>query len=182
MAADLSVDDRVDASTLHLLRTGGPRAVTVEAVSKSSGVAKTTIYRRHQNRQDLMRAALARLTSLPPLAPATEPAERLRWLIGHAIAKVEDGVGLGGVAAMLTDDDPEFTRLMRASLIEQRGHLENAIAMSTADGSFRADIDGPTLIDAIVGAYIAEHARSDNVPPAWGERLFEFFWPFVRGD
>ena len=44
----------------------------------------------------------------------------------------------------------------------------------------RADVDGPTLIDAIVGAYLAEHARSENVAGDWEGRLFAFFWPAVR--
>ena len=106
--------------------------------------------------------------------------DRLRWLIRHAVETVEDGVGLGGVAAMLTDEDPEFNALFRQILVEQRAHLASAIDASKADGSMRADIHSATLIDAVVGAYIAEHARSGSIANGWEERLFDLFWPAVQ--
>lgn len=126
------------------------------------------------------RLALSRLASPAPLDPQTEPPDRLRWLIRHAVETVEDGVGLGGVAAMLTDEDPEFNALFRQILVEQRAHLASAIDASKADGSMRADIHSATLIDAVVGAYIAEHARSGSIANGWEERLFDLFWPAVQ--
>ena len=180
MAQQRSVEDRIDESTLRLLRTNGPRSVTVEAVAAASGVAKTTIYRRYRDRRDVLSTALSRLASPAPLDPQTEPPDRLRWLIRHAVETVEDGVGLGGVAAMLTDEDPEFNALFRQILVEQRAHLASAIDASKADGSMRADIHSATLIDAVVGAYIAEHARSGSIANGWEERLFDLFWPAVQ--
>jgi hypothetical protein len=64
--------------------------------------------------------------------------------------------------------------------VEQRGHLEAVIDAGKADGSLRADIDSATLIDAVVGAYIAEHARSGDLADGWENRLFELFWPAVQ--
>jgi len=84
------------------------------------------------------------------------------------------------VAAMLTDDDPEFTALFRQIFVKQRDHLEAVIDAGRADGSLRADIDSATLIDAVVGAYIAEHARSGGLADGWENRLFELFWPAVQ--
>jgi AcrR family transcriptional regulator len=182
MQAQRSVEDRIAEATLQLLRTGGPRSVTVEGVTAASGIAKTTIYRRYRDRRDVLSAALSRLASLEPLDPHTEPADRLRWFITHAIETVERGVGLGGVAAMLTDDDPEFKTIFRQILVEQRGHLASAVDAWKADGSMRAGIDSTTLIDAVVGAYIAEYARTGAVADGWEERLFALFWPAVRAD
>jgi hypothetical protein len=48
------------------------------------------------------------------------------------------------------------------------------------DGSFRADIRGATLVDAMVGAVIAERARTGRVANGWEARLFDLFWPTVR--
>jgi AcrR family transcriptional regulator len=180
MAEQGSVDERIAEATLQLLRAGGPRSVTVEAVTAASGVAKTTIYRRYRDRRDVLSAALKRLATPTPLDPRSDPAERLRWFIARAIETVEQGVGLGGVAAMLTDEDPEFKALFRQILVEQRGHLAAALESWKADGSIRADVDSATLIDAVVGAYIAEHARSNTVANGWEEKLFDLFWPAVR--
>jgi AcrR family transcriptional regulator len=180
MTPQRSVEDRIGDVTLRLLRRGGPRSVTVEAVAAASGVAKTTIYRRYRDRREVLSTALSRVASPTPLDPQAGPSDRLRWFIRHAVDTVEDGVGLGGVAAMLTDDDPEFTALFRQILVKQRGQLEVVIDAGKANGSLRADIDSATLIDAVVGAYIAEHARSGGLADGWENRLFELFWPAVQ--
>ena len=59
MAPRREVDAKIAAATLEVLRTRGPRAVTVEAVTAHSGIAKTTIYRRYSDRRDMLAAALA---------------------------------------------------------------------------------------------------------------------------
>ncbi|MBO0676500.1 TetR/AcrR family transcriptional regulator [Mycolicibacterium sp. S2-37] len=182
MAQPGSVEERIGRSTLDLLRTGGPRSVTVEAVAAASGVAKTTIYRRYSDRREMLSDALSRLAAPVALDPQTTPPDRLRWLIRHAVEAVEDGVGLGGVAAMLTADDPEFTAVFRRILVDQRSHLTAAVEAGKADGSLRADVDGPTLLDAVVGAYIAEYARSGGVAEGWEQRLFALFWPAIAGS
>lgn len=180
MASRRRIEDGIAASTLHLLRTGGPRAVTVEAVAGHSGIAKTTIYRRHPNRRDMLTSALAAVASPPPPDPHTDAADQLRWLIDHAVETVDNGIGLGGLAAMLTEDDPEFTTVFRELLVEQRARLTAVIDAAKANGSMRADVDTAKLIDAIVGAYIAEQARTGQIADGWGERLFALFWPAVR--
>ena len=174
------VEDGIAESTLHLLRSGGPRAVTVEAVAAHSGIAKTTIYRRHPNRRDMLASALSRLASPSPVNPDATAPERLRWLITQAVGMVEAGIGLGGLAAMLTEDDPEFTAVFRRILVDQRAALAAVVDAAKADGSMRADVDAVTLIDAVVGAYIAESARTGGVQGGWDERLFRLFWPTVR--
>ena len=51
-------DERITAAALELLRAKGPKAVTVEAVAARADVAKTTIYRRYRDRQEMLAAAL----------------------------------------------------------------------------------------------------------------------------
>lgn len=182
MAQRRTVEDGIAESTLHLLRTGGPRAVTVEAVAGHSGIAKTTIYRRHPNRREMLSTALAGVASPVPPDPRAEGADQLRWLIDHAVGILENGIGLGGLAAVLTEDDPEFTSSFRQILDEQRAELTAAIERAKANGSLRSDIDTAMLINAIVGAYIAEFARTGQVAEGWQERLFRMFWPAVRPE
>lgn len=174
-----AVDEAIAESTLRLLRTGGPRSVTVEAVAADSGVAKTTIYRRHRDRRDMLSAALARMTTPEPLSTQADAPQRLRWLIRHAIATVDEGIGFGGFASLLSEDDPLFSKLFRKILVDQRSKLADVIDAGRADGSFRADIDAESLIDAIVGAHIAERARTGRVPADWEDRAYALFWPAV---
>ncbi|MFG1929954.1 TetR/AcrR family transcriptional regulator [Mycobacterium sp. NPDC048908] len=174
------VDDSIADATLALLRTKGSRSVTVEAVAVLSGVAKTTIYRRYSDRRDMLSAALSRVTTPDPLPPQADPPEQLRWLITEAVKAVEVGIGYGGLAALLTDEDPAFTKLFRRILAKQRAELESVMGAGKSDGSLRADLDAATLVDAIVGAHIAERTRTGRVAKGWETRLFDLFWPTVR--
>jgi AcrR family transcriptional regulator len=180
MADRRDVDEGIAESTLYLLRTGGPRAVTVEAVTARSGIAKTTIYRRYRHRQDMLVAALSRLISPePPNLRAGTPT-RFHWIIRQAVAAVDDGIGFGGFASLLTEDDPEFSMLFRQILIDQRANLLSVIDSCKDEGTMRTDLDSVALIDAIVGAYIAERARKGRVEDDWEERLFALYWPAVK--
>ncbi|MEH3140735.1 MAG: helix-turn-helix domain containing protein [Mycobacterium kyogaense] len=170
MTTRAEVDAKIAAATLEVLRTRGPRAVTVEAVTARSGVAKTTIYRRYSDRRDMLAAALSSITTAAPLDAQTDPRDLLAWVITHAVDAVEGGIGFGGFAALLTDDDPDFTEVFRRILAEQRATLEAAITQTWTG------IDPVTLIDAIVGAYTAERARTGAVADGWQDRLFDVFW------
>ena len=88
MAQQRSVEDGMAESTL-ICCDRGPRAVTVEAVAAHSGIAKTTIYRRHANRRDMLSSALSRVASPTPLDPQTKAPDRLRWVIDHAVETIE---------------------------------------------------------------------------------------------
>jgi AcrR family transcriptional regulator len=180
MAERRDVDDRIAESTLNLLRTGGPRAVTVEAVTELSGIAKTTIYRRHRDRRDMLAAALSRLTSPDSPNLGADTPERFRWLIRQAVAAIDDGIGFGGFASLLTEDDPEFSTLFRAILVDHRANLVSVIDAGKADGFMRSDVDPDALLDAIVGAYTTARARNGSVDQHWEERLFKLLWPAVR--
>ena len=182
MAQRSNVDDGIADATLALLRAKGPRSVTVEAVAARSGIAKTTIYRRYRDRRDMLSAALSKVTTPEPLAADAEAADRLRWLIREAVRTLDAGIGFGGLAATLTDDDPDFTKLFRRILGRQRREMESVIDLGKTDGSFRTDVDGATLVDAIVGAHIAERARTGRVAAGWEARLFDLFAPIVQSQ
>ncbi|MBB2989700.1 AcrR family transcriptional regulator [Mycolicibacterium iranicum] len=175
-----NVEDDISETTLELLRTKGPRSVTVEAVTARSGIAKTTIYRRYSDRRAMLSAALSAVAAPESPDENSDPADRVRWVITNAVRAVEDGIGFGGFAALLTDEDPEFTAVFRKILADQRAELEAVIDAGRAAGTLRADVDAATLIDAVVGAYSAERARTGAVAPGWEKRLFALFWPAVR--
>jgi AcrR family transcriptional regulator len=179
MAQRPTTDERIADATLALLRTKGAGAVTVEAVAARSGIAKTTIYRRHRDRRAMLSAALTGIANPEPLADDATAPDRLRWVIQEAVKAIDDGIGFGGLASLLTDDDPDFTKLFRRILARQRAKLESVIDDAKGDGSFRADVDGATLIDAIVGAHIAERSRTGRITAGWERRLFDLFRPSV---
>src|ERR1700741_5633704 len=58
---------RLLEAAVELLRTGGIEAVTIDAVTRESRVARTTLYRHFGCSSDLLAATLERL--IPPVTP-----------------------------------------------------------------------------------------------------------------
>src|ERR1700687_528330 len=58
----------LDAATA-LLRSGGPGAVTIDAVTRSANVARATLYRHFPSANDLVAAAFMRLIPTAPMPP-----------------------------------------------------------------------------------------------------------------
>jgi AcrR family transcriptional regulator len=170
-------DAMISEAVLDLLRTKGPSAVNVEAVAAHAGVAKTTVYRRYRNREEMTAAALSSLTSPPPPPDQSAPQAILQWLIEQSVNAIEGGIGVGGVAALLTDEDTTFTELIRALLVEHRAVLASEIDNAADRGQLRNDLDIDTLLDCIVGAYLAERARRGTVEPGWSQRVLHSLWP-----
>ncbi len=170
-------DAMISAAVLDLLRTKGPSSVNVEAVAARAGVAKTTIYRRYRNREEMTAAALSSLTSPPPPPDRSSPQAILQWLIEQSVNAIEAGIGVGGVAALLTDEDATFTELIRALLVEHRAALTTEVENAAERAGLRDGLDIETLLDCIVGAYLAERARRGNVEPGWTQRVLRSLWP-----
>jgi AcrR family transcriptional regulator len=58
----------LDAATA-LLRSGGPSAVTIDAVTRSANVARATLYRHFSSANDLLAASFMSLIPPPPMPP-----------------------------------------------------------------------------------------------------------------
>src|SRR5215208_1780336 len=61
----------LDAATA-LLQSGGPSAVTVDAVTRSANVARATLYRHFSSANDLLAAAFVSLLQPAPMPPAED--------------------------------------------------------------------------------------------------------------
>jgi TetR/AcrR family transcriptional regulator, regulator of autoinduction and epiphytic fitness len=62
---------RLLEAAVELLRTGGTEAVTIDAVTKTSKVARTTLYRHFGCSSDLLAATLERLLPSVTSVPST---------------------------------------------------------------------------------------------------------------
>src|SRR4030088_2378121 len=71
----------LDAATA-LLRSGGPSAVTIDAVTRSANVARATLYRHFSSANDLLAAAFMSLIPPAPMPPeAGSLRERLTAIV-----------------------------------------------------------------------------------------------------
>jgi AcrR family transcriptional regulator len=155
------------AATLALLRAGGPSQVNMQAVSARSGVAKTSIYRRYPGREDLLRAAISSAVKPPAHAPVEGVRERLSWGLSEMRAVIDEVLGPGGVASLIDDREPEFTRLVRGLLEPYAAALAKLVADDIAAGLLRRDLDADALVSIMVGAYLGEVVRYGRVRDEW---------------
>jgi AcrR family transcriptional regulator len=170
------VDARLINAALELLRQGGPTAVSVEAIAARSGAAKTTIYRRYRDRDDLLRAAIGSAVTPPDQPPVEDIRGRLTWALGQVHAILGEVLGRGGVAALLDDREPACTTLVRDLLTPYTTALAGLIEDDTAAGRLRSDLDADAAVSLMLGSYLGELLRHGTVGADWIPRCVDLLW------
>jgi AcrR family transcriptional regulator len=171
-----SVDERLHGSVLELLREGGPSAVTIDRVTARSGVAKTTIYRRHPDRRHLLRSVLETAMSAPEVPREGTVEDKIRFALEQVWRHMDGVLGPGGLAALVADTDPEFTGLFRDALRPHVGLLVSRMQEDRDAGLLRTDLDAEGVVTLMVGAYLGELVRHGEVGPDWLDRTIELLW------
>jgi AcrR family transcriptional regulator len=169
-------DLRILTAVRALLRSGGPGAVTIEAVAEASGVAKTTIYRRYADRQEVLRAVLEAAIGDPGEPPDADPREKIRWALNQTWQQMTEVLGSGGLAAIIGDSDHRFTELFRSVLVPYADALVALIRADVAAGKLRPDLDADAAVSLIVGAYLGELIRRGTVDADFADRCIHLMW------
>jgi AcrR family transcriptional regulator len=155
---------------LDLIREQGPEAVNVAAVSTRSGIARTTIYRRYRDRKDLLRAALRPVTERGAPPQAASVREKFVWVLARTQEVLVESIGLGGLAAAVTDSDPEFSAALRAALHSGLEPIQEQVAHDVGSGRLPPHVDADILVNIVVGACLGELVRYRVPRPGWLER------------
>lgn len=171
------VDDRIFAAALEILRSRGPLAVSVEAVAATSGVAKTTIYRRFENRESLLTAAVGSAATAVDIPGDLSAQDTIRWVLRHARDTIEDVVGRGTVAAVIVDADPHFTGLLLGMIRSSTSPFREDLRERAARGEIKTDLDIELAISVLLGVVVAELIRGRPTDEAWVEQVLALMWP-----
>lgn len=171
------VDARIFDAALELLRTRGPLAVSIESVAAASGVAKTTIYRRFDNRDALLIAAIESATTTVHLPSGLSAQDSLRWVLMHARDTIETVVGRGTVAAVILNEDPAFTTLLLGMIRESSRPLREDLRMRALANQIRPDVDIELAISILLGVVVAELIRGRPTDDAWVDSVLGLLWP-----
>lgn len=149
-------DLRILEATRALIHDQGPQAVSVASVSERSGVARTTIYRRYDDRSALLRAALEPVAARGESPAHLDVAGRLEWVLAQAEDVLLVHVGPGGVAAVLTGGDPEFSQALRASLEQGLAPVVRQIEKDLETGALVATVSPQLVLNLVLGSCLAE--------------------------
>jgi AcrR family transcriptional regulator len=154
----------LDAATA-LLRSGGPSAVTIDAVTRSANVARATLYRHFSSANDLLAAAFTGLIPPAPMPPAEGSLrERLIAIVGawaESIAEVPTmltamvWLSLGPDIGQLPDPATEVTSpqmlSLRERLVEQYSAPFDAIFDSPQAAEELEPVDRSVAFALLIG-------------------------------
>ncbi len=156
----------LDAATA-LLRTGGPSAVTVDAVTRGANVARATLYRHFPSGNDLLAAAFHSLIPPAPMPPETGTLrERLLALMQAQAELISETPALLSASYWLAlgpdmqhlpgkgDDSPEV-RTLRERIAEQYGAPFDAIFDSPDAQRELGEVDRAQAIMLLIGPLVA---------------------------
>lgn len=152
---------------MELIREQGPGAVNVATVAARSGVARTTIYRRYRDREELLRAALQPVTETGRPPEGVSVRAKFVWVLTRTHEVLEGSIGLGGVAAVVADSDPDFSAALRASLDTALEPIRQQIDDDVAHRRLVPHMDADIVVNLVLGAYLAELVRYGAPRPEW---------------
>ena len=160
-------DERILGAALRQLRERGYGELSMERVAADAGVGKATVYRRYRNKADLATAALASVSG--PWLARPLPDETRAALIEH-LTRFEESltlVGMGVIAAMLEERDPELLELHRRRSIERgRARSRAILERARARGELRPGIDPDTVMEMLIGSLFARRLTG-NTDDGW---------------
>ena len=171
------VDGRIFEAALDILRSRGPLAVSIESVSAASGVAKTTIYRRFENRESLLTAAISTATTSVSFPEGLTAKDSLRWVLRHASDTIENVVGRGTVAAIIMNEDPQFTQLLLGMIRGSTKALRNDLRDRAITGEINRNVDIELAMSILLGVVVAELIRGRATDEAWVDSVLTLLWP-----
>ena len=171
------IDERIFSAALGILRSRGPLAVSIEAVAAASGVAKTSIYRRYENRESLLTAAITSAATTVEFPSGLSARDTVRWVLTHARDTIEHIVGRGTVAAVIIDEDPQFTQLLLGMIRTTTRPLREDLRERALAGEIKPGIDVELAMSVLLGVVVAELIRGRATDDEWVDSVLALLWP-----
>lgn len=173
-------DERIVTSVLAIIRESGLRGVTVEAVTSRSGVAKTTVYRRYNDRFELLAGVLEQLSPIPEYRKIGSSRAGLVALLADIQAVFEERVGLRAVGQLLASDE-DLTRGWRDRVVSPRlAAMRQFFADGVRDGTFEPELDYDVVVELVTGGMVVCDAMRGDVPDDWAETVVSILWPMIH--
>jgi AcrR family transcriptional regulator len=152
-----------------LLRTGGPSAVTVDAVTRGANVARATLYRHFPSGNDLLAAAFHSLIPPAPMPPESGSLrERLVALMQAQADLISEtpilltatywlalGPDMEHMPGRTEDTDSPEVRTLRERVAQQYGAPFDAIFDSPDAQRELGDVDRAQAIMLLIGPLVA---------------------------
>jgi AcrR family transcriptional regulator len=141
------------ATTYKLLSEAGLGGVSVDEVSKRSGVAKTTIYRHWPSRSALLLDACAKMASKPEPPETGGLQGDLEFLAAYIAGRLPTALWASVLPSIIdaAERDPQLAAVQARIHSEMRNVFRLVIERAQQRGEISRSIDSAELIAAILG-------------------------------
>jgi AcrR family transcriptional regulator len=174
-----AIDARILSVALDILRERGPAAVNIEAVAAKAGIAKTTIYRRYEDRAQLLRAAIDSSQADVVIPTDLSTYDTFKWILRDAGHMADNVVGRGAAASILLNDDPNSNDLVRDMIKSRAALLTTFLHERIAAGDLKHDLDVGLVATVFLGALLGQIIRGGELDDAWADSVLSLLWPAV---
>jgi AcrR family transcriptional regulator len=172
----LRVGSAVFEATLSVLAEQGYSGLSIERIAERSGVNKTTIYRRWQNKEAVLAAALDNKAADVFPIPSTESiADDLR-AFGRALADflTDDSPSIAGVQRALFSDaaqEPLIAELKRNFFVRRHEAAASMVDAAIDRGELPGDVDSRELVGLVASQlYYRRLATGETIDYAVADR------------
>ncbi|GGB83011.1 TetR family transcriptional regulator [Knoellia flava TL1] len=152
------LDDAIRAAALDLLASGGPSAVTMEAVAGAARTSKAVLYRRWPDSRALLRDTLVGMAraAIPHEDTGSYRGDMLAVLRGWAALFTGPQAGmLRGVVAAAVQDEQLAETLARDLIGHRKAQMAELLERGVERGDVRADV--PVHIARELGQSVLWH-------------------------
>ena len=156
-----ATDRKLMRATLQIAVDRGISGVTIEEVARRSGVAKTTIYRRYHNADELLHEISAMYLAIPDSDPVPSP-------------------DVKRVGIVLSSEAEFFQHIVDQVVTPWLERVGAFLKQGVAQGVFREDVDEKLLLSTIIGSLVAYEAiegKAMDDDTAWASRMADLLWP-----
>lgn len=175
-------DRKITQTMLEIAASRGVGAITIEEVARRSGVAKTTIYRRYRNSEDMLhKIGTLEMAGSQELSNLEPSKDSLRLLLERIRERFATGIGIKAVSVLLSSSNDYFSGIIDQAIVPELQHFSDFIVRGQKAGVFRHGIHPKFLFETIIGSMVAAQALSDtdNDATIWSERMTALLWPAI---
>ncbi|MDO4913444.1 MAG: TetR/AcrR family transcriptional regulator [Bifidobacteriaceae bacterium] len=146
------INNKILDTAMQIAVTRGLEAITIEEVARCSGVAKTTIYRRYKNKDDLLSHMELSHTQLNHEHLSVEPTHKnLRDVIAYIMNELMQSINMQLVAMAIASHDDRLIQIVRKYAYNSLQYFDEYIANGIKENIFKPNTDPSFLYCTIIG-------------------------------
>ena len=164
---DPTIDEKVLEAALELLAERGFSGASVKAVAARAGVGRAAVYRRYENRDDVVVAAIDSLVGVRQVENTGQTELDLVSMLNVVRESLYDGPGIRLLAAVLleSEEHPELLLAYRRRAVWPRRKLiRSVLERAIRRGEIRDDVDLEAAVDMLWGSTFARFVTGSNSP------------------